>query len=41
MVRGSQVIVITDAASKRPEIENDVIYQANSRGVCIHFLSRT
>ena len=37
MVRGSQVVVITDAASKRPEIENDVIYQANSRGVCIHF----
>ena len=31
------MIVITDAASKRPEIENIVIRHANRRGVCIHF----
>ena len=37
MVRGSQMIVITDAASKSPEIENIVIRHANRRGVCIHF----
>lgn len=37
MMRGSQMIVITDAASKRPEIENIVIRHANRRGVCIHF----
>ena len=37
MMRGSQMIVITDAASKRPEIEKIVIHHANRRGVCIHF----
>lgn len=37
MGRGSQMIVITDAASKRPEIVDTVIRHANRQGVCIHF----
>ena len=37
MVAGSQMIVITDANSKRTEITDTVISEANMRGVCIHF----
>ena len=37
MVSGSQMIVLTDATSKRPEITDTVITEATSRGVCIHF----
>ena len=41
MSPGSQMIVITDAPSKRPEIKDMVIQNAVSREVCIHFfLSR-
>ena len=41
MSPGSQMIVITDATSKRPEIKDMVIQNAVLREVCIHFfLSR-
>ena len=41
MSPGSQMIVITDATSKRPEIKDMVIQNAIDREVCIHFfLSR-
>jgi hypothetical protein len=36
MIAGSQMIVLTDALSKRPEIADTVIAEANMRGVCIH-----
>ncbi len=34
---GSQMVVITDATSKQPELKQEVIDEANSRSVCIHF----
>ena len=34
---GSQMVVITDARSKQPELKDEVIEEANTRGVCIHF----
>lgn len=37
MIAGSQMIVLTDALSQRPEITDSVIAEANMRGVCIHF----
>ena len=37
MIAGSQMIVLTDASSKRPEITDTVISEAITRGVCIHF----
>jgi hypothetical protein len=37
MTAGSQMIVLTDALSLRPEITDTVIAEANMRGVCIHF----
>ena len=37
MIPGSQMVVITDAPSKRPEIKNQVINDAVLREVCIHF----
>ena len=37
MMAGSQMIVITDATSKRTEITSTVISEATMRGVCIHF----
>lgn len=37
MTAGSQMIVLTDARSLRPEITDTVIAEANMRGVCIHF----
>ena len=37
MTAGSQMIVLTDAPSLRPEITDTVISEANTRGVCIHF----
>ena len=37
MVSGSQMIIITDANSKRTEITDTIISEANMRGVCIHF----
>ena len=41
MTVGSQMIVITDALSLRPEITDTVISEANMRGVCIHlFIAR-
>ena len=36
---GSQMIVITDASSKQPELENNVITTAQARRVCIHFFT--
>ncbi len=38
MVPGSQIVVLTDAGSKNPELVDKVIEEAESRGVCIHFL---
>ena len=41
MQPGSQMVVITDALSKQPELASRVITEANAREVCIHFfLSR-
>ena len=41
MQPGSQMVVITDALSKQPELASQVITEANAREVCIHFfLSR-
>jgi len=37
MIRGSQVIVLTDAPSKNTAIKGRVINIAKSLGVCIHF----
>lgn len=37
MVSGSQMIVITDAPSKQPELADQVIKLANAAEVCIHF----
>ena len=37
MTYGSQMVVITDALSKLPGLRDEVIMQANVRGVCIHF----
>lgn len=37
MVPGSQMIVLTDATSQRPEIVDLVINEAINREVCIHF----
>ena len=37
MVPGSQMIVLTDATSQRPEIVDLVITEAINREVCIHF----
>ena len=37
MVRGSQIVVLTDALSKQPEIKDDVIHYASGEGICIHF----
>ena len=34
---GSQMVVITDAPSKQPELKDEVVEEANIRGVCIHF----
>lgn len=39
MVSGSQMIVLTDATSKRTEITGTVISEATTRGVCIHFFA--
>lgn len=36
MLRGSQMIVLTDAPSKQPELVDNVINDAITRGVCIH-----
>ena len=38
MISGSQIVVITDAPSKNPNITQDVIKAANDKGVCIHFV---
>ena len=37
MVDGSQMMVLTDAPSKQPELEFGVINIASKQGVCIHF----
>jgi len=37
VVPGSQMIVITDARSKEPELKKDVIDEANKKSCCIHF----
>ncbi len=37
LTRGSQIVVITDAPSKQPELVTQIIQTANERGVCIHF----
>ena len=37
MTPGSQMVVITDALSKQPELASRVIAEANAREVCIHF----
>ena len=34
---GSQMIVITDAISKQPDLKSNVTFEANYLGVCIHF----
>ena len=34
---GSQMVVITDARSKQPDLKSEVISEANNREVCIHF----
>lgn len=39
MAAGSQMIVLTDATSKRPEITDTVISEATMRAVCIHFFT--
>ncbi len=38
MVPGSQIVVLTDAGTLNPELEDDVISNAINRGVCIHFI---
>ncbi len=38
MVPGSQIVVLTDAGTVHPDLEDDVINNANDRGVCIHFI---
>ena len=35
---GSQMVVLTDAPTKNEDLENMVIQQAKSQGVCVHFL---
>ena len=37
MISGSQMVVLTDAPSKQPELKDDVIRYATGEGVCIHF----
>ena len=37
MTPGSQMVVITDAPSKQPELASRVITEANALEVCIHF----
>ena len=37
MIPGSQIVVITDAPSKNPNITDEVINVANTKEVCIHF----
>ena len=37
MISGSQMVVLTDAPSKQPELKDDVIRYASGEGVCIHF----
>ena len=37
MAPGSQMVVITDALSKQPELASQVIAEANALEVCIHF----
>ena len=39
MISGSQMVVLTDALSKQPELKDDVIRYASSQGVCIHFFA--
>ena len=37
MISGSQMVVLTDASSKQPELKDVVIEYATGEGVCIHF----
>ena len=37
MISGSQMVVLTDASSKQPELKDDVIRYALGEGICIHF----
>ena len=37
MVQGSQMVVLTDAPSKQPELEDEVVRLAKELKVCIHF----
>ena len=37
MVSGSQMVVLTDAPSKQPELKDDVIRYASGERICIHF----
>jgi hypothetical protein len=37
MISGSQMVVLTDAPSKQPELKVDIIDDATNEGVCIHF----
>ena len=37
MISGSQMVVLTDAISKQPELKDDVIRYATGEGICIHF----
>ena len=37
MVQGSQMVVLTDAPSKQPELEDEVVKLAKQLEVCIHF----
>ena len=37
MISGSQMVVLTDALSKQPELKDDVIQYALGEGICIHF----
>lgn len=39
MIEGSQMIVLTDAPSKQPELVNNVINDAVARRVCIHIFA--
>ena len=38
MTYGSQIVVLTDAGTKNPELEAEIISEAQTRGVCIHFI---
>ena len=38
MTPGSQMVVLTDAPTKNENLEDEIVEEANNRGVCVHFL---